>query len=107
MRIAEASELFPLITKCAKINNNTNINNIATEVIVSVYSYYDSVDNIEDNKYLELFTLLKHVLISMGSSCYIAKKKCVLKFSCDLKKRQTRYYSIQAVVIFLPHARFL
>ena len=87
LKITKVSELFSLITKCTKQINHTNINNLVTEVIKSVYNYSNSVDKVGDNKYLELFTLLKCVLIDACTSHSIIKKKCMLKLIHDLKKR--------------------
>jgi len=76
LKITKVSDLYLLITKHTKTINYANINNLITEVIISICN---CVGKVGDSNYLDLFTLLKCILINIGISKLMIKKKMYTK----------------------------
>ena len=73
LNITEVSELYPLITMSnyTKIMNHMSISNMVCEIFMSICKTNKGIDKLVDNNYLDVFLLLKRVLINTGTLAYL------------------------------------
>ena len=62
------------------------------EVLMSVYKTHTAKHNLIDNNYLNIFKILKRVLINTGASKLIIKRSYVPNNTCNTNKKVSNTY---------------
>jgi len=89
LNITEVSDLYLLFTKSnhTKIVNYALISDIVCKNFISICELDKRMDNLIDNNYLDVFLLLKFILIDTSVSKSIIKQHCMPNNVHNAKKK--------------------